>query len=157
MIGYILAVLYVRQSIVWNAGVTLGQVCMRHPLAPALRCETSDFPKLIMSPTIIKATFSATKNPYFTCIFGGEKIYRSWMTGKRWYLPVKLYIFAGQWPAIISRLAQNLNSSPNLGNQQVVFWRWFPMWPSYMYMYFWDMIHVHVCEYYSVMIFPTSS
>ena len=31
-------------------------------------------------------------------IFLRGKIYRSWMTGKRWYLPVKLYNFAGKWP-----------------------------------------------------------
>ena len=58
------------------------------------------FPKLIMSAMIIKATFSATKKPYFTCIFCGVKIYRSWT------LPLSDNIYrsnliinsAGQWP-----------------------------------------------------------
>ena len=78
-----------------NAGVTFGQVCMRHPLAPALRCKTSAFSQTNYVSNDYK---SNKKNLFHLHFFCRGKVYQSWMTGKRRSLLVKLYIFASQWP-----------------------------------------------------------
>ena len=65
------------------------------------------FPKLIMSAMIIKATFSTTKKPYFTCIFCGVKIYRSWtlpLSDDIYRSNLIILLVNDQWLALMSRL-----------------------------------------------------